>query len=451
MEEVRSLVVRAQAGDLDAYGEIVRRFQDMAYGYASAILSDFHLAEDAAQEAFIQAYRDLRKLDNPAAFPGWFRRIVFKECDRLVRGKQVRTVPLESARGVASDRPGPDKRAERLEMADRVLSAIRSLPENERTVTTLFYIDGYSQKDIAEFLEVPVTTVNNRLHASRNRLKERMIAMVAEELQSSKPGADFQTLVRRAIGLQEERKFEEAVSAHEAALQAAEGEDVGPEPRLDSYIRLCDSYEATDRWGILARGMTLAVASGSWAGADRILAFAQKLKGRPAYRFWLGEAHRAHYLAALAEGNERQADKHLREVYANLDAYEEELAAACPGLNTKTDTDEDEQREWFTQVGHAYHNAGSHFGSADLLGGVGKEDRAEALRLLRRALELRDVPVTRWCLAGLVLLVEGDRKAALAHLRASQLGPEDIRKMLQKHPAYESVRDDPEFLALARD
>ena len=59
MEELKSLVLRAQAGDLEACGEIVERFQDMAYGYAYSVLGDFHLAEDAAQEAFIEAYRCL--------------------------------------------------------------------------------------------------------------------------------------------------------------------------------------------------------------------------------------------------------------------------------------------------------------------------------------------------------------------------------------------------------
>lgn len=64
MEELGTVVERARAGDLDAYREIVRRFQDMAYGYAYAMLGDFHLAQDAAQEAFIQAYRDLRARDH---------------------------------------------------------------------------------------------------------------------------------------------------------------------------------------------------------------------------------------------------------------------------------------------------------------------------------------------------------------------------------------------------
>ena len=88
MEKLTALVMRARAGELDAYGELVRRLQDMAYGYAYSILCDFHLAEDAAQEAFIQAYRDLEKLREPEAFPGWLRRIVFKYCDRTRRARR---------------------------------------------------------------------------------------------------------------------------------------------------------------------------------------------------------------------------------------------------------------------------------------------------------------------------------------------------------------------------
>jgi DNA-directed RNA polymerase specialized sigma24 family protein len=69
----------------------------MAYGYAYSILSDFHLAEEATQEAFIEAYQHLRSLRSPDAFPGWLRRIVFKQCDRITRGKKVLTVPLDAA------------------------------------------------------------------------------------------------------------------------------------------------------------------------------------------------------------------------------------------------------------------------------------------------------------------------------------------------------------------
>ena len=140
MEELASLVVRSRAGELDAYGDVVRRFQDMAFGYAYSILGDFHLAEDAAQEAFVDAYRSLSQLADPAAFPGWFRRIVQRRCGRLMRGKRVSTVPLTAAGSVAAPGHGPVEAAERQEMQARVLTAIRSLPEPQRTATTLFYI-----------------------------------------------------------------------------------------------------------------------------------------------------------------------------------------------------------------------------------------------------------------------------------------------------------------------
>ena len=83
-----------------------------------------------------------------------------------------------------SREPGPGDIATKKEMAESVLRAIQTLPEPERTVTTLFYINGYSQNDIAAFLEVPATTVNNRLHKSRERLRERMMNMVADEMKS---------------------------------------------------------------------------------------------------------------------------------------------------------------------------------------------------------------------------------------------------------------------------
>ena len=185
MEDLRSLVTRSRPGDVEAYGEIVRRFQDMAYGYAHSILDDFHLAEDVAQEAFIEAYRCLGNLREPAAFPGWFRRIVLKHCDRLTRRKEIPAAPLEAAAEVASHGRQPSQAAEDREMRDKVLAAIRSLPVQQREVTTLFYINGYSQDDIAEFLEVPEGTVKSRLAASRTRLKERMLNMVEDTLKEN--------------------------------------------------------------------------------------------------------------------------------------------------------------------------------------------------------------------------------------------------------------------------
>ncbi|NKB72056.1 MAG: hypothetical protein GKR89_33680 [Candidatus Latescibacteria bacterium] len=71
MSDIIQLVNRAQDGDIDAYDGLVRRFQDMAVGYAYALLGDFYLAEDAAQEAFLGAYQNLAQLRTASAFPSW--------------------------------------------------------------------------------------------------------------------------------------------------------------------------------------------------------------------------------------------------------------------------------------------------------------------------------------------------------------------------------------------
>lgn len=201
MEELRTLVERAKHGDLDAFSAIVGRFQDMALGYAYSVVGDFHLAEDVAQEAFVNAYQSLGELREPDAFPGWLRKIVYKHCDRIKRRKRLQTVPLESAMELPSGEPGPSAVVEKREMRDAVRQAISSLAEGERTVVTLFYINGYTQKDIAAFLEAPVTTVNNRLHSARTRLKERMVRMVNDEMKSRGLPKEFPERIRQLLEL----------------------------------------------------------------------------------------------------------------------------------------------------------------------------------------------------------------------------------------------------------
>lgn len=86
-------------------------------------------------------------------------------------------------------------------MCQKVLQAVGQLPTDEREVTALFYIDGYSQRQIADFLEVPVSTVKDRLHTARQRLKRRMLKMVSQELQASKPGPEFSARLFNGINL----------------------------------------------------------------------------------------------------------------------------------------------------------------------------------------------------------------------------------------------------------
>src|SRR5947209_6980010 len=101
MDEIGQLVEEARAPELDAarrhaaFAAIVGRFQDMAHGCAFALLGDWHLAEDAAQTAFIEAWRGLNQLREPRAFAGWLRRIVVSQCRRRTRRADFTTVSLD--------------------------------------------------------------------------------------------------------------------------------------------------------------------------------------------------------------------------------------------------------------------------------------------------------------------------------------------------------------------
>ncbi len=199
MMDWKERVERAQRGDLAAFDELVRKFRDMAVGYAYTILIDFYLSEDVAQEAFVRAYLDIRSLREPGAFPSWLRRIVFKYCDRYTRKQRVLLQPPDTALQVPGPGRDPHAEAARREERDRVMSGINALPDSERTATTLFYINGYSMAEVGEFLEVPVSTVKNSLHSARRRLKRRWTAMMRDTLRQHAPGDDFNERVRNVL------------------------------------------------------------------------------------------------------------------------------------------------------------------------------------------------------------------------------------------------------------
>src|SRR6187431_1340151 len=161
----------------------------MAFACAFAVLGDVYLAQDTAQEAFVIAWQKLAQLREPAAFPGWFKRIVLTQCTRLTRCRRLQFLPLDAGADKATDDPGPEVSAERRDLVTKVLQAINALPENERLVTTLFYVNGYTQADIGEFLEVPVTTVNKRLYTARQRLKES-VEVFKDNLKNQRPSRD---------------------------------------------------------------------------------------------------------------------------------------------------------------------------------------------------------------------------------------------------------------------
>lgn len=188
METLTELVKLAQQGETHAYEQIVRRFQDMAVGYAYSLLGNWQEAEDVAQDAFIYAYYSLPKLRNVAAFPGWFQRIVYTHVNRRLRVHHPTWVSLDQVAGISIG--DPVKSLEEREKQDEIYSIVQTLPDAQRSVVLLYYINDYTQQEIATFLSIPVGTVKTRLHYARKQLKLRMSKL--SNLSSQRPSQDNQ-------------------------------------------------------------------------------------------------------------------------------------------------------------------------------------------------------------------------------------------------------------------
>ena len=87
--DLEARVRAAAGGDLDAFAEVTRHFQHMAFGYALSFVRDLGQAEDIVQEAFVAAWYGLSSLADPAAFPGWLRGIVRHRAHRVLRRKHL--------------------------------------------------------------------------------------------------------------------------------------------------------------------------------------------------------------------------------------------------------------------------------------------------------------------------------------------------------------------------
>ena len=177
-ENLRTIISRAGAGDIRAFESLVRRYYKLVFGYAISILQDYHLAEDAVQECFAEAYRSLRHLRIPEAFPSWLRLVARKQCDRLTRRKRYNEVPYEDRS--ESRYESPAGRVERREREAEIQALVQKLPQKQRLVTELYYMNGLSQSDISQFLEINPSTVRKRLFDARRRLRKEM-AMTTEQ------------------------------------------------------------------------------------------------------------------------------------------------------------------------------------------------------------------------------------------------------------------------------
>jgi RNA polymerase sigma factor (sigma-70 family) len=126
------LVAGAREGDQVAFTALVQRYQEMALGYALAILGDFHLAQDVTQAALFAAYRGIQSLEDPVRFPAWLRGIVRFQCGRVRRRRSADVVSLDDVWEVSAATAGPEQQLDVQEGFHRVLAAIRYLPVSQQ-------------------------------------------------------------------------------------------------------------------------------------------------------------------------------------------------------------------------------------------------------------------------------------------------------------------------------
>ena len=149
----------------DAFIREVRNAEAMLYHISKSILKNDSDCGDAVQETLLKAYEKLPMLKEEKFFRTWITRILINECKGILR-KQKKVVPYEDYMG--NVRLSEENRYHHLYMA------IMELPEDLRILVTLYYIEGFSQKEISEILEIPEGTIKSRLSRARDFLKTQL-------------------------------------------------------------------------------------------------------------------------------------------------------------------------------------------------------------------------------------------------------------------------------------
>lgn len=181
--EEGALIALVRGGDREAFARLLRRYNQRVYRIARAVLADDAEAEDAAQEAWVLAWRKLDQFEGRASFAAWLGRIVVREA--IGRSRRRKLVLLDGTEEDAMDESTPDpERGAHLGEARRLLErAIDRLPEHFRTVFVLRAVEELSVAETAASLDLTEETVKTRLHRARRLLREDL----TEEIASAGP------------------------------------------------------------------------------------------------------------------------------------------------------------------------------------------------------------------------------------------------------------------------
>lgn len=175
-----ALIQECLSGRTEAFGALVRKYQDRLYNTLVHVVGNVDDARDAVQDAFIQAYRSLGRFQGNCAFYTWLYRIAINAAISTKRRTRV-TVPFDDGRrdlhlDPADDveRTRPELSMEQVETQQQVRMALDSLPADFRAILILKEFEGHRYEVIAEMLNCPVGTVKSRLHRARLELRERL-------------------------------------------------------------------------------------------------------------------------------------------------------------------------------------------------------------------------------------------------------------------------------------
>lgn len=175
----RAAVDRVIRGDLDAFDELVRRYEHRIVNFIRALASRSVDPEDVAQEVFLRAFRGLKTFRAQSSFKTWLYQIATNTA-HTHRGRALSR--KEDPAGTMSDE-GPDapplvRSGEDLEaqvvLRDQLDRALATLPEEQRQVVVLRDVEGFEYREIAELVGVPIGTVESRLFRARARLREAL-------------------------------------------------------------------------------------------------------------------------------------------------------------------------------------------------------------------------------------------------------------------------------------
>ena len=179
--ELADLVVRAQGGDRDAFGELVEQFERTVHAICLRRLGNPSEALELTQEVFLHVMNRLDQLREPERFAGGLRQVAARMAiNRATRRIQPPNVDSEILDAAGKHRHDPLDELIARERAQRLWDGLGRLKALDRETLEAFYIKGQSLIEIAEELDTPIGTIKRRLHTARKRLKAELQARVAD-------------------------------------------------------------------------------------------------------------------------------------------------------------------------------------------------------------------------------------------------------------------------------